>query len=164
MIVRMIVALGVAVIGTAFGDAGFGGITSAVADTLEHGTTEIALTNRGDSWWVSATAIERRSPTGEPLASIRSDVSGLGTIERFAVSPHDASLWAVTDSHRLVHVESKGTGVSASPLPPRVASLAVAQNGDVWVALHDAILRFAADGRPLASQPLTSHPLGVGDP
>ncbi|HEX8739690.1 MAG TPA: Ig-like domain-containing protein, partial [Casimicrobiaceae bacterium] len=158
MNVRRIVALAVVIIGTAIGVADFGGITRAAAAVREPGTTEIALTNRGDSWWVSATIIERRSPTGELVASMRSDASGLGTIERFAISPHDASLWVVTDAHRLVHVESDGVGASASPLPPQIASLAVAQNGDVWVALPDAIVHFAADGRPLAS-----HPLGTGD-
>lgn len=163
MIVRLIVALAVVVVGNAVDGVGFGGITSAVAATLGHGSTEIALTSRGDSWWVSTTVIERRSPTGESLASIRSDASGLGVIERFAVSPHDASLWAVTDGHYLVHVENDGVGVSAHPLPPRIASLAIAQNGDVWVALPDAILQFAADGRPLALHPLASNPLGVGD-
>src|SRR5574340_954937 len=125
MIVRLIVALAVVVVGNAVDGVGFGGITSAVAATLEHGSTEIALTSRGDSWWVSTTVIERRSPTGDSVASIRSDTSGLGAIERFAVSPHDASLWAVTDAHRLVRVESDGIGVSASTLPPQVASVAV---------------------------------------
>lgn len=121
---------------------------NATAGPRTADAVEIALTHRGDSWWISATAIELRSPTGDISATMRTDAAGLGSIAHFAVSPHDASLWVVTDADRLLHVEDDGIRSSASPLPASAVSLALAQNGEVWIATADTVLRYSPEGRP----------------
>lgn len=112
---------------------------------------EIALTPHGESWWISPAGVELHSASGAAIARHPSDAQGFGNVEHFAVSPHDGSLWAVTDAPGLAHFASDGRLLGATPIPTGAASLGVGQEGTVWVAMPDAVLQFSAAGRLVGS-------------
>ncbi|MGH8801349.1 MAG: Ig-like domain-containing protein, partial [Casimicrobiaceae bacterium] len=132
-----------------------GGAPGTVADEPPGGAA-IALTQDGGSWSISSSGLARRSAVGEVLTVVHAAEVGVDDWVELAVSPHDDSAWVITRGHDLVHVGSNGTIDGRVSLPTAPASIAIAQDGTIWLLAGDRLLHYRFDGREMDSPPLAS--------